>query len=158
MSARGLREPGLASRAGVAVHGSSLRSGLFLLGDYLAGAVIGAVTAVAVRSLIAPGFDLALAMLAGIGLGTLVHLVVGLMLSPLLGMFHVMVPGSLIGMYGGRPPNCRDCFEQEPALYLRNRALAFGPARHGRHRSPEPRTGDANEPRRAEDPTPLGTR
>lgn len=90
---------------------SSLRSRLFLLGDYVAGAVIGAATAVAVRSLLAPGFDLALAMLAGIAVGSLVHLVVGLLLSPLLGMFHVMVPASLIGMYGGMLFAMRDVMQ-----------------------------------------------
>jgi hypothetical protein len=50
--------------------------------------------------MVAPGFDLALAMLAGIAIGTLVQSVLGL-LSTLLGMFHVMIPHSLIGMYGG---------------------------------------------------------
>ena len=33
--------------------------------------------------------------------GMLVHLPVGLVFSALLGMFHVMVPGTLVGMYGG---------------------------------------------------------
>lgn len=53
-------------------------------------------------------------------------------------------------------PNCRDRFEQEPDPYLRNAALAFGSARHGRHGALRSRTSDANEPRRAEDPTPIG--
>jgi len=34
-------------------------------------------------------------------------------------------------------PNCRDCFEQAPTTYLRNAALAFGPARNRRHAKDE---------------------
>jgi hypothetical protein len=48
------------------------------------------------EGMVAPGFDLALAMLAGIAIGTLVQSVLGV-LSTLLGMFHVMIPDSLIG-------------------------------------------------------------
>jgi len=48
--------------------------------------------------------------------------------------------------------------ELDPAVHLRNTALAFGPARHRKRRSPGPRTGDVNEPRRADDPTPIGNR
>ena len=112
--------------SGVTVNDSSPRSGLFLLGDYVAGAVVGAATAVAVRSLVAPGFDLALAMLAGIGLGTLVHLVVGLMLSPLLGLFHVMVPGSLIGMYGGMLFAMRDAMQPVSLAHAIVVGMTFG--------------------------------
>jgi len=54
--------------------------------------------------------------------------------------------------------NCRDCFEQEPALYLRNTALAFGPMRRGERRTPESQTGDANMPKRAADPRPVGNK
>ena len=108
------------------MNDTSLRSRLFLLGDYLAGAVIGAVTAGAVRSLMAPGFDLALAMLAGIGLGTLVHLVVGLLLSPLLGMFHVMVPGGLIGMYGGMLFAMRDAMQPVSLAHAIVVGMTFG--------------------------------
>jgi len=35
-------------------------------------------------------------MLVGMGLGMVIHLVIGLVLSPLLGAFHTMLPGSLI--------------------------------------------------------------
>ena len=50
-------------------------------------------------------------MVLGIGLGTVTHLILGLLLSPLLGMFHVMVPGSLIGMYGGMLFAMRDAMQ-----------------------------------------------
>jgi hypothetical protein len=36
------------------------------------------------------------------------HLVLGLVLAPLLGMFETMMPGSLIGMYGGMLFGMRD--------------------------------------------------
>lgn len=42
-------------------------------------------------------------------------------------------------------PNCRDCFEQQPTLYLRNTALAFGPTREkGRSRGSQ--IGDTSSP------------
>jgi hypothetical protein len=73
----------------------------FVLGDYVAGALVGLLTAGAVHLLIGPRMDTVLAMLLGTALGIVVHLVVGLLLMPLLGAFHAMIPGSLIGMYGG---------------------------------------------------------
>lgn len=85
---------------------------LFSLGDYFAGAVTGATTAAAVRAVIGPEVDLALAMVLGMGLGMLVHLPIGLIFSPVLGMFHVMVPGTLIGMYGGMLFAMRDVMQQ----------------------------------------------
>jgi hypothetical protein len=38
----------------------------------------------------------------------ILHLVLGFMLSPLLGMFETMMPGSVIGMYGGMLFGMRD--------------------------------------------------
>lgn len=73
----------------------------FLFGDYVAGALVGSLTAGAVHLCIGPTMDTVLAMLLGTALGIVVHLVVGLFLTPLLGAFHTMIPGSLIGMYGG---------------------------------------------------------
>jgi hypothetical protein len=43
-----------------------------------------------------------------------VHLAVGAALSPLLGLFHVMVPGGLIGMYGGMLFAMRDTMQAHP--------------------------------------------
>jgi hypothetical protein len=73
----------------------------FVIGDYLAGALVGVATALAVRLCIWPGTDMVVAMLLGMGIGTITHLLLGFALTPLLGMFDTMMPGSLIGMYGG---------------------------------------------------------
>ena len=74
---------------------------LFAIGDYLAGILIGIVTALLVRIVVWPGMDMVIAMLLGTALGMAVHLFLGLILSPLLGMFETMVSASLVGMYGG---------------------------------------------------------
>jgi hypothetical protein len=74
---------------------------LFTIGDYLAGALIGVVTALAVRLIVAPGMDMVVAMLLGMAVGMLLHLLLGFLMAPGLGMFQTMLPGSLIGMYGG---------------------------------------------------------
>ncbi len=74
---------------------------LFTIGDYVAGMLIGAITALAVRAIIWSGMDMVLAMLLGIAVGMVLDTVVGLMIAPLLGMFETMMPASLIGMYGG---------------------------------------------------------
>jgi hypothetical protein len=81
---------------------------LFVLGDYLAGMMVGAVTAFAVRAVVWPGMDMVVAMVLGMALGMLLHLVLGLLLSPLLGMFETMIPASVIGMYGGMFFGMRD--------------------------------------------------
>jgi hypothetical protein len=73
----------------------------FQIGDCLAGAVIGAVTALIVRIIIAPGMDMVIAMLIGGGVGMIMSLLISFLLSPLLGIVETMVPGSLTGMYGG---------------------------------------------------------
>ena len=74
---------------------------LFTIGDYVAGALIGVVTAVAVRVILWPGIDMVIAMMIGMAVGMVIHLVLSLLLAPLLGFFETMMPGSLIGMYGG---------------------------------------------------------
>lgn len=43
---------------------------LFVIGDSLAGAWIGSLTALGVRVLVWPGMDMVLAMLLGMGVGT----------------------------------------------------------------------------------------
>lgn len=80
----------------------------FGIGDILAGALIGAVTALGVRAFVSLGMDMVLAMLLGMGIGMVVHLVLGFALSPILGMFQIMIPASLIGMYGGMLFGMRD--------------------------------------------------
>lgn len=74
---------------------------LFAIGDHLAGALVGAVTALAVRFVVAPGMDMVVAMLLGMAVGMVLHLLLGFLLAPALGMFQTMMPASLIGMYGG---------------------------------------------------------
>jgi hypothetical protein len=74
---------------------------LFALGDLLAGMLMGALTALGVRAAVWPGMDMVLAMLLGSVIGMAIHLVFGLLLAPLLGMFETMIPASVIGMYGG---------------------------------------------------------
>lgn len=76
-------------------------SSLFFLGDHIAGALTGAATAGAIHSVVTPGMDMALAMVVGMAVGMAVHLPIGLLLAPFLGAFHVMTPGSIIGMWGG---------------------------------------------------------
>ena len=83
----------------------------FIIGDYVAGAVIGAVTAVAVHAVVWGGMDMVLASVVGVLLGMIVHLVIGIFLTPVLGAFHVMLPGSLIGMYGGMMFAMRDAMQ-----------------------------------------------
>jgi hypothetical protein len=65
-------------------------------------------------------------MLLGVGVGTLTHLAVGTLLSPLLGMFHVMVPGSLIGMYGGMLFAMRDAMQAVSATHAIGVGVLFG--------------------------------
>jgi hypothetical protein len=74
---------------------------LYQIGDHLAGAAIGAATALIVRLIVWPGMDMVIAMLLGIGLGMIVSLLLGYALSPVLGVVDTMIPGSLTGMYGG---------------------------------------------------------
>jgi hypothetical protein len=80
----------------------------FTIGDYLVGATVGVVTAMVVRLVVSPGFDMVIAMLTGAAIGVIIHAVLGLILSPALGLMETMVPGSLIGMYGGMLFGMRD--------------------------------------------------
>ena len=99
---------------------------LFVVGDYLAGGLTGAAIALAVHGVVPRGFDLALAMVLGVGLGTVTHFILGMLLSPLLGMFHVMVPGSLIGMYGGMLFAMRDAMQPVSLVQALLVGVTFG--------------------------------
>jgi hypothetical protein len=101
-------------------------AGLFTAGDYLGGAAVGGLTAVAVRAFVTPEWDMVAAMLAGMAAGMFVHFGVGLALSPLLGMFHVMVPASLIGMYGGMLFAMRDSMQMHPGSLGRAVVVGIG--------------------------------
>ena len=81
---------------------------LFTIGDYLAGSILGIVTALVVRAITWPGMDMVLAMLLCSAIGMVIHFVLGLILAPLLGMFETMIPASVIGMYGGMFFGMRD--------------------------------------------------
>jgi hypothetical protein len=52
------------------------------------------------------------AMMLGAFIGTAAHLVIGFVISPLLGMFETMVPGMYIGMHGGMLFAMRDAMQQ----------------------------------------------
>jgi len=81
---------------------------LFEIGDYVAGMLMGVATALAVRALVWPGMDMVIAMLLGMGIGMVLHLVIGFLVAPLLGMFETMMPAAVIGMYGGMLFGMRD--------------------------------------------------
>ena len=88
----------------------------FAFGDYVAGGMVGVLTAFAVHLLIGPMMDTVLAMLLGMALGMVVHLILGVLLMPLLGAFHTMIPGSLIGMYGGMMFAMRETMQHPMSL------------------------------------------
>jgi hypothetical protein len=56
-------------------------------------------------------------MLLGTAIGMSMHLVLGFVLSPLLGMFETMVPASLVGMYGGMLFAMRDSMAAGSTTY-----------------------------------------
>ena len=80
----------------------------FIIGDYVAGMLIGALTALSVRAAVWPGMDMVIAMLLGMAVGMVIHLVLGVLLAPLLGRFYTMAPAMVIGMYGGMLFGMRD--------------------------------------------------
>ena len=80
----------------------------FVIGDHLAGMLIGAFTALGVRAIVSPGMDMVIAMLLGMAVGMVIHIVLSLLLMPLLGMFETMIPAAVIGMYGGMMFGMRD--------------------------------------------------
>jgi hypothetical protein len=79
----------------------------FVIGDYLAGMLIGVLTALGVRVAVWPGMDMVIAMIVGMAVGMVIHLVLGLLLTPLLGI-GTMIPAMVIGMYGGMFFGMRD--------------------------------------------------
>ncbi len=88
----------------------------FMLGDYIAGALVGLLTAGAVHLSVGPTMDTVVAMILGTALGMVVQFVVGLVLTPLLGAFHTMILGSLIGMYGGMLFAMRETMQRSISL------------------------------------------
>jgi hypothetical protein len=84
---------------------------LFIVGDHCAGAAVGAVTAAAVRGVVHHDTDMVIAMLLGMAAGMVVHVALGLLFGPVLGFFPVMMPGGVIGMYGGMLFAMRDTMQ-----------------------------------------------
>jgi len=112
------------ARVSVTISDQHAESFYFRLGDYAAGALTGVLTALAVRGVVGPHWDMVLAMLVGMALGMIIHLLLGLLLMPVLGGFEVMIPGAMIGMYGGMLFGMRDSM-QYADVSLRT-ALAVG--------------------------------
>jgi len=81
-------------------------------------------TAVPIHALVDRDWDMVVAMLAGTVLGTAAHLVVLALLGPLVGFFHVMAPGAVVGMYGGMLFGMRDSMQ----AVSRSRAVAVAVA------------------------------
>jgi hypothetical protein len=117
---------GLRGREGVREEGSP-RGGyglLYLLGEYVAGVATAVLTAVPIHALVDPDWDMVVAMIAGTLLGSAAHLLVLALLGPVVGLFHVMAPGALIGMYGGMLFGMRD--SMQAASWSRTLAVAVG--------------------------------
>ena len=96
----------------------------FRLGDYLAGALTGMLTALVVRTIVGPQWDMVVAMLVGMAAGMLIHLTLLLLFIPLLGTFEVIMPSAVIGMYGGMLFGMRDSMQQ--SYVSLNTALVIG--------------------------------
>lgn len=99
---------------------------VFAVGEYAAGGVTALVTATATHGVVAPGWDMALAMLVGGFLGVAAHLAIAMVAGPLLGMFPVMASGSLIGSYGGMIFGMRDSMQAASWVRVWLVAVVFG--------------------------------
>jgi hypothetical protein len=88
-----------------------IRSWTYGLGEYAAGVGTAVAAAVSIHALVDPGWDMVIPMLVGAVLGSAAHVVVLALLGPVVGMFHVMAPGALIGMYGGMLFAMRDSMQ-----------------------------------------------
>ena len=100
------------------------RAWLYLLGEYVAGVATAVLTALPIHALVDRDWDMVVAMIAGTVVGSAAHLLVLALLGPLVGLFHVMAPGALIGMYGGMLFGMRD--SMQAASWSRTLAVAVG--------------------------------
>ena len=98
----------------------------YLFGEYAAGAVTAIATAVPIHALVDRDWDMVVAMLAGMVLGTTAHLLVLALLGPLVGFFQVMASGALIGMYGGMLFGMRDSMQSVSWSWAVAVAVAVG--------------------------------
>lgn len=83
----------------------------YAAGEYAAGLATALLTAAGIHAVVETGADMVLGMLAGSALGLAAHAAVMLALGPAVGFFQVMVPGALIGMYGGMLFGMRDSMQ-----------------------------------------------
>ena len=83
----------------------------YVLGEYAAGVATAVATALPIHALVDRDWDMVVAMLAGTVLGSIAHVLVLGVFGPLVGFFHVMAPGALIGMYGGMLFGMRDSMQ-----------------------------------------------
>jgi len=115
---------GLRGREGVSEESSprGRRALLYLLGEYVAGVATAVLTALPIHALVDRDWDMVVAMIAGTILGSAAHLLVLALLGPVVGLFHVMAPGALIGMYGGMLFGMRD--SMQAASWSRTLAVA----------------------------------
>ena len=98
----------------------------YLLGEYAAGVATAVATAVPIHALVDRDWDMVVAMLAGMVLGSIAHVLVLGILGPLVGFFHVMAPGALIGMYGGMLFGMRDSMQAASWSQVMAVAAAIG--------------------------------
>lgn len=96
------------------------------VGDYAAGAATAVAAAAPIHAVVETGSDMVLAMLIGMGIGLLAHLLVLVLTGPILGFFQVMAPGGLIGMYGGMLFGMRDSMQAASWSRALGVAVLFG--------------------------------
>lgn len=98
----------------------------FAFGDLAASILVGTCTASLVQVFIGPSWDMALAMVAGMAIGTGVHLVAWLLLMPALGAIEAGTAPGLAGMYGGMYFAMRESMDNVPMGSGHTRALLVG--------------------------------
>jgi hypothetical protein len=93
-------------------------------GEYAAGVATAVLAAAPTHALVGRDWDMVVAMALGMLFGTGAHLLVTGVLGPVVGFFHVMAPGALIGMYGGMLFGMRD--SMQPTSWSHALAVAVG--------------------------------
>lgn len=107
----------------------------FVIGDYVGGMLVGALTALGVRAAVWPGMDMVLAMLIGMVIGMVIHLVLELLLTPLREVpayVAAQVGGAFVGvavadvMFGEPIFSLSRHIRQGPAQLLSEFVATFG--------------------------------
>jgi len=94
----------------------------FAVGDLAASIFVGVCTAALVQAAIGPSWDMALAMVAGMAIGTVVHLLAWLALMPALGGIEGGAAPGFAGMYFAM----RESMDKVPMGSGHGRALLVG--------------------------------